>query len=145
MHHLTVEQEEAFLKVISRILKKDGMVRYFENAVNSGWLDNLRWMMPVDNRPSSLSRSKFKAWQESDPHPHRDNSSLHYREIGKKYFDEVKVRPFGGLERFHRWMPAGAFNTKFRRWAFRAERWLPSFVNESIARSQTITYRFPKK
>ena len=145
VHHLTVEQEEAFLKVISRILKKDGMVRFFENAINSKLLDNLRWMMPMDTRPSSLSRAKFKAWLDSDPHPHRDNSSRHYREIGKKYFEQVKVVPFGGIERFYRLMPSGNATTKFRRWAFRAERWLPAFLNEPIARSQTITYRFPKK
>ena len=59
-HHLTHEQEVQFIEIIVRILKPNGIVRYFEPAVNSKLLDKLRWLTPVPGRPSKLQKQKFK-------------------------------------------------------------------------------------
>ena len=144
VHHLTHEQELEFMNVISKILKAEGSVRFFEPAINSKLLDELRWMTPVPGRPSKLQRKKFKAWEALDPHPHRDNSSRHYRNLGLKFFNEVEIIPIGSIERFHRLMPRNKFNRKFRRFAFKAEGLLPPFLNSYFSRSHVIDYRKPK-
>ena len=144
VHHLTHEQEEAFLRKIVSLLKPTGKVRYVEPAVNSNWLDTLRWMVPVKGRPSSLQPSKFKAWKLADPHPDRDNSGKHYKKIGVRYFHEVAITPIGSIERLHRLFPRASWNRKFRRWALQVERFLPSSLSYMLARTQTIDYRVPK-
>jgi SAM-dependent methyltransferase len=144
VHHLTNEQEIEFTEKIVSILKPNGIVRYFEPAVNSIFLDNLRWLIPVPGRPSKIQRVKFKNWKLNDPHPERDNSSKHYEEIGKTYFEEIKIVPIGSIERFHRILPK-KFNRKFRRFAFRLEKKLPHSINLSITRSHLIEYKYPKK
>lgn len=143
-HHLTHEQEEAFAQKCARILKPNGVLRYCEPAVNNKFLDELRWMIPVQGRPSILQKEKFAIWAENDPHPERDNSGNRYTYVGKMFFDEVQVIPYGWIERFNRILPRGEFNRKFSRWAFRAEKYLPHFVNYTLARSQVITYKKPK-
>jgi SAM-dependent methyltransferase len=144
LHHLTHEVESEYFVKISRILKSNGEARFFEPAVNSIWLDNLRWMTPVPGRPSSLSRSAFAAWKANDPHPDRDNSSKHYQELGAKYFRDVSVRPIASLERLCRLMPNGKWNRSYRRWAHRAETRLPMFFRKFAARSQSIVFRNPR-
>lgn len=144
VHHLTNDQEIQFTKKIISILKPDGLVRYFEPAVNSVLLDNLRWFTPVPGRPSKIQREKFKKWKINDPHPERDNSSKHYQEIGEKYFKETRIIPLGSIERFHRILPK-KYSRKFRRFAFRLEKKLPDSLNLTMARSQLIEYRKPKK
>jgi len=143
VHHLTNEQEVAFTEKIARILKDDGMVRYFEPAVNSRILDELRWMIPVKGRPSKLQREKFRAWKEEDVHPERDNSAAGYRRMGRRFFHDVKIVNLGCLDRFERFLPAGPFKGKFRVFAFRAEKWLPGFIRNPLARGQSVTYRRP--
>jgi len=145
VHHLTPELEIAFTEKIVRLLKHDGIVRYFEPAENSKTLDNIRWLVPVPGRPSKLQKEKFAKWKAADPHPERDNSYKSYLKIGEKYFGETEIIPIGGLERFNRIIPQGRFNIKFRQFAFKAEKALPGKLNLFIARSQTITYRYPKK
>jgi SAM-dependent methyltransferase len=145
VHHLTIEQEHEFTEKIVQILKPNGVVRYFEPAINNKLLDELRWMVPVPGRPSKLRKKKFKAWMAKDPHPERDNSSKHYKAIGNNYFKKVSVLPIGGIERIHRLLPKGKWNRKFRRWAFKIERLIPNFIHTPIARSQVITYTNPKK
>lgn len=144
LHHLTMELESEYLQKVSRILKRDGEARFFEPAVNSRLLDDLRWMVPVPGRPSSLSRKAFSAWKELDPHPDRDNSSRHYQNQGEKYFQKVHVRPIGSIERLCRLMPKGKFNRSYRRWAHRTEAFLPMFFRRFAARSQFIVYRIPR-
>jgi len=144
VHHLTDEQEIEFTEKIVSILKPNGIVRYFEPAVNNIFLDNLRWLTPVPGRPSKIQRKKFKKWKINDPHPERDNSSKHYEEIGNKYFEETKIVPIGSIERFHRILPK-KYSRKFRRFAFRLEKKLPSSLNLSITRSHLIEYKHPKK
>jgi 2-polyprenyl-3-methyl-5-hydroxy-6-metoxy-1,4-benzoquinol methylase len=147
IHHLTSEQEILFTEKIVKILKPDGLVRYFEPAINSKFLDNLRYMIPVTNpkRPSSLQRKKFKQWKEEDPHPDRDDSSKTYRIIGEKYFKKTEIICFGSIERYYRLLPYGNFARKFRRLAFKMERLLPKFINNTFSRSQLIIYQFPIK
>lgn len=144
IHHLTHEQEAQFTDKIVTILKPNGIVRYFEPAVNSKFLDELRWLTPVPGRPSKLQRKKFKVWKLNDPHPDRDNASKRYRKIGEKYFEQTMIVPMGSLERFNRLFP-GKYNRKFRRFAFRAEKYLPKSVNMLLTRSHMIEYKNPKK
>ncbi|TBX67040.1 class I SAM-dependent methyltransferase [Flavobacterium silvisoli] len=145
VHHLTKEQEVLFTEKIVKILKPDGLVRYFEPAINSKFLDQLRYMIPVSGRPSSLQRKKFKLWKEEDPHPDRDDSSKAYRTVGEKYFTKTEIICFGSIERYYRLLPYGDFARKFRRFAFKIERLLPKFINQTFSRSQLIIYQFPKK
>jgi SAM-dependent methyltransferase len=145
VHHLTHEQEIQFTKKIIKTLKPEGKVRFFEPAVNNKILDRLRWIVPVPGRPSILQKEKYKKWQENDPHPIRDNSDKHYRLIGMDYYNYTDIIPIGCIERFHRLLPRGKFNRSFRRFAFKAEKFLPLFIRLSLARSQLIIYGNPKK
>lgn len=146
LHHLTLEHEALIIKKINQILKPSGEARFFEPAVNNKLLDELRWSVPMNNRPSKLFKPKaFKKWQDSDPHPQRDNSSRHFKKIGQEFFDITEIKPIGILERFYRILP---FSTKmlrkYRRAALKAERFLPNFIRLFGARSQTIIYKSPK-
>ena len=140
VHHLTHEQEVQFTEKIVSILKPKGIVRYFEPAVNNKFLDSLRWLIPVPGRPSKIQKKKFEKWKINDPHPERDNSSKHYEKIGKEYFKETKIVPFGSIERFHRILPK-KYSRKFRRLAFRLEKKLPNSVNLLLARSHLIEFK----
>lgn len=145
VHHLTHEQEMQFAEKIIKILKPGGKVRFFEPAVNNKILDALRWIVPVTGRPSILQKDKFRKWKENDPYPIRDNSDKHYRDIGMDYYNDINIIPIGCIERFHRLLPRGKFNRRFRRFAFKAEKFLPLFIRLSFARSQLIIYSNPKK
>lgn len=144
VHHLTHEQEIDFTKKIVSILKPNGIVRYFEPAVNNKFLDYLRWLAPVPGRPSKIQWKKFKKWKANDPHPERDNSSKHYKKIGQEYFKETTIIPIGAIERFHRILPK-KYSRKFRRFAFRFEKKLPKSLNLSLTRSHLIEYKKPVK
>ena len=144
IHHLDHATEEAFYQKIVQILKPNGQARFVEPAVNSRWLDTLRWMVPVPGRPSSLHTAKFRQWQEADPHPHRDNSSKHYKTMGQLYFKEVEIIPVGSIERLHRLFPKAKWNRKFRRQALKFEQVLPGIVRGSWARTQTVIFKIPK-
>ena len=144
VHHLTHQQEIEFTKKIVSILKPNGIVRYFEPAVNNKFLDYLRWLTPVPGRPSKIQRKKFEKWKLNDPHPERDNSSNHYEEIGHTYFEHTKIVPIGSIERFHRILPK-KYSRRFRRFAFRLEKRIPNSLNLSFTRSQLIEYKQPKK
>jgi SAM-dependent methyltransferase len=144
VHHLTHSQELKFIEKIVTILKVNGSVRYFEPAINSKILDALRWLFPVKERPSKLQREKFKKWEMNDPHPDRDNSSKRYEIIGRKYFEQVTIVPIGSIERFHRLLPQ-KYDRKFRRFAFKLERYLPNVLNMKLARAQLIEYNNPRK
>ncbi len=145
LHHLTHEQERAFIKKIVTCLKPEGGARFVEPAVNNLFLDKLRWMVPVPGRPSSLCVKKFKRWQDKDPHPVRNNSSKHYRVLGNECFEKIIIEPLGSLERFHRFFPNAKWNRKFRFYAFKVEKLLPKYIKSELARTQTIIYKFPFK
>jgi len=144
VHHLTNEEEIKFTDLIIKYLKPTGIVRYFEPAVNSKILDELRWLVPVPGRPSKLQKEKFKQWKLNDPHPERDNSSKHYKIIGNKYFDKVNITPIGSIERFCRLIPS-KYNRSLRRLSFKIENLLPKRINYILARSHLIEYKYPKK
>ncbi|WP_298556285.1 class I SAM-dependent methyltransferase [uncultured Algibacter sp.] len=146
LHHLTLEHELEVVKKISQVLKPDGEVRFFEPAINSTFLDTLRWAVPMDDRPSKLFNPRaFKKWEDLDPHPHRDNSSKHFKSLGQQFFSNVEIIPLGVFERFYRILP---FSTKtlrkYRRVALRLEKYMPKFIQYFGARSQTIIYKTPK-
>jgi SAM-dependent methyltransferase len=145
VHHLTYDEEVEFTEKIVRILKKDGVVRYCEPAINSVIFDKLRFMIPLKDRPSSFQKEKFKEWKALDPHPERDNSSSGYRKMGNKYFSTTEIYCIGCIEKFHRLLPSKVNSKKFRRMAFQIERYLPLFIRNIFARAQMVEYRFPKK
>ncbi|MGB1253670.1 MAG: class I SAM-dependent methyltransferase, partial [Candidatus Promineifilaceae bacterium] len=143
LHHLTHETERAYLAKAATLLKREGEARFFEPAVNSQALDQLRWMIPIADRPSSLNRKAFAEWQARDPHPLRDNSSGHYQQLGVDYFSHVAIEYLGSIERLYRLVPRGSSKYAFRRWAHRADLKLPRWVRHMAARSQLIVYTNP--
>ena len=144
LHHLTLDEEKDFIKETARILKIDGEARFFEPAVNSILLDEVRWHIPVKGRPSKFNKKAFIEWKKNDPHPNRSFSSKHFEMAGKTYFEEVQTMPVGTLERFSRLMRWGNFRNNYRKWALRQEKHIPLSFNRSFARSQLIIYKRPK-
>lgn len=144
LHHLTIPVEEQFLRETARLLKPDGEARFFEPAINSKILDEIRWYLPIGQRPSKFQKEAFKKWKDKDPHPVRTLSSGHFKKVGKEYFNEVEIIPVGSFERFGRLIKWGEARNSFRRKALKAEACLPSFINRTFTRSQLIIYRKPK-
>ncbi|WP_034890203.1 class I SAM-dependent methyltransferase [Gillisia sp. Hel_I_29] len=144
LHHLTHDVERKFFSKICELLTPTGESRFFEPAVNSIILDEVRWHIPVPGRPSKFSKNAFQIWKANDPHPERDNSSTHFKKLGLKYFNDVKIINLGALERFHRLLPAYFNSRSFRKKAFVWERKLPCSFNRILARSQVIIYTHKK-
>lgn len=143
LHHLTIPVEKLFIKETARLLNAEGEARFFEPAVNSKILDELRWHIPVPGRPSKFNKKAFRIWKEKDVHPDRTLNSRHFEKTGHKYFKETEINPVGTLERLHRIMPKNGFNHRYRKWALRSEKYLPGFLNLYLTRSQLIIYRKP--
>jgi 2-polyprenyl-3-methyl-5-hydroxy-6-metoxy-1,4-benzoquinol methylase len=143
LHHLELPVEEKFLIETVRLLKEEGEARFFEPAVNSKLLDDLRWYIPVGRRPSKFQKEAFEKWKENDPHPDRSFSSSHFEKAGKKFFQKVEIYPVGTLERFSRFYKWGEKKNKFKKWALKTETKLPKIINKSLTRSQLIIYRKP--
>lgn len=143
LHHLTHELEAEYLDKAASLLAADGEARFFEPAVNSRTLDRLRWMIPMGGRPTSLRREAFEQWKKLDPHPDRDNHWKAYLDAASHHFNDVAAYPIGSIERFHKLLPGGAFNRKYRRWAHRTDVKLPISFRRTFARSQLLVYRNP--
>ncbi len=143
LHHLTIPIEKLFLKETARLLKPDGEARFFEPAVNSIILDEIRWHIPIGGRPSKFNKAAFKKWKENDPHPDRSFSSKHWEKVGATYFEKVEIIPVGTLERFSRLFGWGERRNRFKRWALKSEHFLPGFLNKPFTRSQLIIYNKP--
>lgn len=141
LHHLTIPVEELFLKETARLLKKEGEARFFEPAVNSKLLDEIRWYIPIGKRPSKFNKKQFRIWKEEDPHPDRSFSSRHWERAGAAFFNEVIIIPVGTLERFSRLFNWGERRNNFKRWALKNEKHLPAALNSIFTRSQLIVYR----
>jgi len=145
LHHLTLPLEKLFLEKTSRLLKHDGEARFFEPAINSKFLDEIRWHVPVGGRPSKFNKAAFQKWKEEDPHPERSLSSDHFKTVGQEFFKETEIVPIGTLERFRRIIPGPKFNSRYTKWALRNEKFLPAIINLPFARSQLIIYKKPLK
>ncbi|PKD21121.1 methyltransferase [Salegentibacter salinarum] len=143
LHHLELPVEEQFLKETARLLKEDGEARFFEPAVNSKLLDELRWYVPVKGRPSKFNKTDFAEWKKNDPHPDRSFSSAHFEKAGRKFFAEVETIPVGTLERFSRFFKWGVTKNNFKKWALKTETKLPRIINKPLTRSQLIIYKKP--
>lgn len=145
LHHLTHEQEEHCLKQCAMWLKGTGEARFFENAENNILIDYLRWYIPLPGRPSCLNKNAFNAYRQLNlSHPIRVNSSEHFVEIGKRYFEQVTIIPGGGLERFHRLLVPGSKTEKaFLQLAGKLEESLPHAIHLRIARGQTVILNRP--
>lgn len=144
LHHLNHEVENQYLRKIASLLAQTGEARFFESAVNSPFLDEIRWIIPVPGRPSKLNRKAFDEWKKNDPHPVRDNSTRHYIQTGRQYFNIVETEMIGSLERLYRLLPNGKFNRSYRQFAHKLERKLPRWLRYYAARSQLIVYKDPK-
>lgn len=146
LHHLTLDLEKSILEKVAYVLKPDGEARFFETAVNSKILDELRWATPMNDRPSKWFQPKaFKLWEASDPHPPRDNSSAHYRKVGHEFFNTVQITPLGIFERFNRLLPIHQKKMgSFKRSALKLEAYVPLTIRGFGARSQVVIYRNPK-
>lgn len=145
LHHLPRDVEDRYLAKIAALLAPGGEARFVEPAVNSAMLDRLRWLVPVPGRPSALQREKFREWQERDPHPDRPFSSRHFREAGRRHFDDVQVDAFGGLKRVERFFRNQKLRDAVGRICLRLERrLLPRSVGAAIARTQAIILRGPR-
>ena len=143
LHHLTIPIERLFIKETARLLKAEGEARFFEPAVNSKVLDEIRWHIPVGERPSKFNKTAFAIWKEEDPHPDRSFSSQHFNELGSLFFKKTIIRPIGTLERFRRIIPGKKINSTFTKWALEHESFLPPSINRTFARSQLIIYKAP--
>ncbi|MFI5371743.1 MAG: class I SAM-dependent methyltransferase [Candidatus Eisenbacteria bacterium] len=143
LHHLTHEQEAAYLGKAARLLKADGEARFSEPAVNSRALDRLRWLVPVQDRPSVLNRRAFAAWKALDPHPEHDCSSRHFIEVGRRFFRYAETQPGGCLERLERFIPHGPTNDWYQVFGRRLEQRLPAWCQRVAARTQLIVFRGP--
>jgi SAM-dependent methyltransferase len=144
LHHLVRELEDVALCQISQILKSHGEARFVEPAVNSKFLDQIRWLIPVRGRPSILQKKAFSIWKDGDCHPERVHSSDHYLKAGRKYFEEIEIVPYGGIDRLYRFFPRTELTRRLRRLAFKLEKRIPRTLNMRIARAQTIIYRKPR-
>lgn len=144
LHHLELTVERNFLKETARLLKRDGEARFFEPAVNSKLMDEIRWYIPVKGRPSKFHRKAFQKWKARDPHPERSFSSRHFQEAGSEFFEESEIYPIGTLERFGRFFKWGEKKNRYKRWALTTEQKLPALLNKTFTRSQLIVYRKPK-
>jgi 2-polyprenyl-3-methyl-5-hydroxy-6-metoxy-1,4-benzoquinol methylase len=145
LHHLDLATERAFLRRTAALLSPSGEARFQEPAVNCAALDAIRWMIPVPGRPSILNHAAFQAWKERDPHPQRDQSSRHYEEAGREFFDDVRVLPFGALERFRRLIRRRSWSERYAAWALRAETAvLSESLAATLARSHTIVLTRPR-
>lgn len=144
LHHLTHNIEEMYLSKFSKILKPDGEARFVEPSANSPLLDKLRLLVPKKNRPSIINKRAFAEWKAKDHNPDRNNSSNHFFQIGKRFFDKIQIIPVGSIEWFYRLMPQGSFNRRYRRWAHRMETKLPLTFRQKAAPSQLIVYSHPK-
>ena len=145
LHHLTIPVERIFLEETARLLKKDGEARFFEPAINNKLFDELRWHVPVGERPSKFNKAAFQKWKKEDPHPDRSLSSEHFKTVGKEFFKEATIIPIGTLERFRRVIRYPKFNKRYTKWALRNEKFLPAVINLPFARSQLIIYKKPLK
>ena len=143
LHHLTIPEEREFLRETARLLKPEGEARFFEPAVNNKILDEVRWLIPVKNRPSKIQRNAFKIWKENDPHPDRTFSSRHFEKAGAEFFEVTKTQTLGTLERFNKFLAPGEKRNQFKRWALRTELKLPIWMNRAFSRSQLIIYQKP--
>lgn len=141
LHHLTIPVEKLFLKETARLLKPSGEARFFEPAVNSKILDEIRWHIPVKGRPSKFDKKAFGQWKMDDPHPDRILSSRHFKNAGQDFFKAVEIFPVGTIERFSRLFGWGERRNKFKCWALKNEKLLPGGLNRSFARSQLIVYK----
>lgn len=141
LHHLEIPLEKKFLKETSRLLKPDGEARFFEPAVNSRILDEIRWHIPIGSRPSKFDKAGFQKWKEKDPHPDRSFSSAHFTKAGKTFFKNVEIIPIGTLERFSRLIKRGKKQNEYKRWALKNEKIIPAVLNRVLTRSQLIIYK----
>ncbi|MCM8569193.1 class I SAM-dependent methyltransferase [Gramella jeungdoensis] len=145
LHHLSLPVEREFLKETARLLKTDGEARFFEPAVNSKLLDELRWYIPIGNRPSKFRGEAFRKWKEEDPHPDRSFSSAHFKKAVNEFFEECLIKPVGTLDRFRNLIKNRKWNGRYAKWALKNEQKLPLFLNSKFARSQLIVGKLPLK
>jgi SAM-dependent methyltransferase len=145
LHHLTHEQESAYLDVTRRILRQTGEARFLEPMRNFRLLDELRWLIPAAGRPSKLNAAAFQKWKDADPHPQRDHSSAHYEAVGRRFFEETRIIPSRLFERARRFFPNNTPSAKaIGRIGWTLDSALPRPLVRAFGSQQLIVYRSPK-
>jgi 2-polyprenyl-3-methyl-5-hydroxy-6-metoxy-1,4-benzoquinol methylase len=139
LHHLELDEEEMILTEIGRLLAPGGTAYFVEPAVNSQLLNKMRYLVPVRGRPAIWSKN-WKEYVRSDPHPHRDLSSNHFRQLGQQLFGQADVEALGIFNRLERL-------TRYRgkRLIHRVDHvvtgLLPRWLREPFSRAQVIRYQ----
>ena len=139
LHHLEPEEEKAILREIARLLAPGGSALFVEPAVNSAFLDRIRYLIPAPNRPASWSRG-WAEYRSRDPHPKRDISSRHFREVGQQLFGDARVEAVGVFNRLER-LTGYRGKRLIHRLDYAVTRLLPRPVCEPFCRAQIIQYR----
>jgi len=139
LHHLEPAEEQSILREIARLLAPGGSAFFVEPAVNSAFLDRLRYLVPVPGRPASWSRG-WAAYQSRDPHPKRDISSPYFRRIGQQLFTEAHVEAVGIFNRLER-LTGYRGKRLIHRLDYTVTRLLPRPLREPFCRAQIIRYR----
>jgi SAM-dependent methyltransferase len=142
LHHLEPEEEKSILREISRLLAPGGSAYFVEPAVNSAFLDRIRYLVPVPGRPASWSPG-WAEYQSRNPHPKRDISSRHFREVGRLLFGEARVEAVGIFNRLER-LTGYRGKRLIHRLDYAVTRLLPRPVREPFCRAQIIQYRKPE-
>ena len=142
IHHLTEIQEIRLYQEVFRLLKKGGCAVFMESLQNSSTLEFIRTLIPVydkvDPRPSRLSKS-WKLYVQNDPHPHRSNTTQHYRDIlGKSDFKKVEFEEIGIFSRLDRFMRN---RRKLQRWIHDVDYFVKPLIpfNSKFCRNIVIT------
>lgn len=144
LHHLVHDLEWEIMERLAILLKPDGVTYFVELAHNWKlllWAGRVMWF---PHYPSSLQRKAYAEYVANDPHPQRDNSTRHFEALGKKFYHDVEVEPFGGLERLVAFVPGARSSGKLRHAGLRAERLLPKGLNSRLAAAQRMTFRRPR-
>lgn len=137
LHHLTHELEDEYMKTIARLLKEDGLVRFVEPCHNLPFLRSIRLLFPKGDRPSILSRKRYRVYKQLDPHPIRSNSSSHFRTLGSKYFNYIEIESFG--------VEKALIPRKFQvKLLINLLSVIPDHVKLKLSKVQIITFRDPK-
>jgi SAM-dependent methyltransferase len=139
LHHLEPEEELSILREIERLLAPGGSAFFVEPAVNSAFLDQIRYLVPVPGRPASWSRG-WAEYQRRDPHPKRDISSRHFRAVGEQLFGEAHVEALGVFNRLER-LTGYRGKRLIHRLDYAVTRLMPRPLREPFCRAQSIRYR----
>ena len=144
LHHLVHDLEWEIMEKLTTLVKPDGTTIFVELAHNWPLLQQAAKLVWLPHSPSILQKKAYAKSLALNAHPERDNSMRHFEELGRKFYHEVEVVPFAGLERLACLLPGVRSSAKLRRAALEMERFLPASLANRLAAAQTMTFRRPR-